>query len=333
MIHFPGTGRALRRRPFLLGLAGALTLSACGAHGEASRAAQPVAHPLALPSLPPGSPLQPLGGLVLDEKVIGFGGLSALHLSDDLQVTAVSDLARWMSARLVLQDGRPAGLAQLRTGRLRDGAGQPLPRGFAGDSESLARMPDGTWLVGFERWHRIRAYRTLDAPGTYVEAPPGLERAPGNGGLESLAVLRDGRWLAIAESLELPGQPDLRRAWIGSPGAWMALAYRPSHGFEPADAAPLPDGGALVLERSFSIFAGFGGRLVRLSAAQLRDAKPESVLEGEEILSLASPLPVDNYEGVSVARHEGRTLVALVSDDNQNMLQRSLLLLFALVDD
>lgn len=323
-----GAGGPLRRRSFLLGAA-ALAAGACSAHGEASRAARP----LALPALPPGSPLEPLGALVLDDDAIGFGGLSALHLSEDLEVTAVSDLARWMSARLVMRDGRPAGLAQLRTGRLRDGAGHPLPRGFAGDSESLARLPDGTWLVGFERWNRIRAYRDLDGPGAYVEAPPGLERAPGNGGLESLAVLRDGRCLAIAEELAPLGEPGLRRAWLGRPGAWTDLAYRPSDGFDPADAAPLPDGGALVLERSFSIFAGFGGRLVRLSAAQIRGAGPESVLEGEEILRIAPPLPVDNYEGVSVARHGGRTLVALVSDDNQNILQRTLLLLFALVDD
>lgn len=328
-----GAGSFLRRRSLLLGAAGALALGGCGAHGEVSDSARPAARPLDLPALPPGTPLQPLGGLVLDDDVIGLSGLSALHLSDDLRLTAVSDLARWMSAQLVLREGRPAGLAQIRTGRLRDGAGRPLPRGFAGDSESLARLPDGSWLVGFERWHRIRAYRTLDAPGTYVEAPPGLERAPGNGGLEALAVLHDGRWLAIAESLRLPGESGLRRAWLGGPGAWMSLAYRPSYSFEPCDAAPLPDGGALVLERSFSIFSGFRGRLVRLSAAQLRDAEPERVLEGEEILSLAPPLPTDNYEGVAVARHEGRTLVALVSDDNENMLQRSLLLLFALQDD
>jgi len=56
------------------------------------------------------------------------------------------------------------------------------------------------------------------------------------------------------------------------------------------------------------------------------------VLEGEEILRIAAPLPVDNFEGVSVLRYQGRLLVALVSDDNENRLQRSLLLLFELKD-
>jgi hypothetical protein len=288
---------------------------------------------LALDPMPTGSRLEALGGLVIDSASMGFGGLSGLHVGADLRLTAVSDLAHWVTARLVLRDGRLAGLEEVRTGPLRDGAGQPLARGYGGDAEALARLPDGTWLVGFERWHRIRAYRDINGPGRYVQAPPGLELAPRNGGLESLAVLADGRWLAITEQLRPPDDPLLRRGWLGGPDNWTPLAYRPEEGFEPADATPLPGGGALVLERRFTIFTGFSGRLVRLTARQLRGATTGSVLEGEEILRLDTPLPRDNYEGVSAFQFGGRTLVAVVSDDNENMLQRTLLLLFALADD
>ncbi|MDO9711932.1 esterase-like activity of phytase family protein [Paracraurococcus lichenis] len=320
-----------RRRSLLAAGLASLATSACVPRGPATAAA--LARPIDIAPLPEGSRLELLGGLVLDDEALGFGGLSALHLAEDLQVTAVSDLGHWMTARLDLRDGRPVGLSGLRTGPLGDGAGQPLRNGYSADSESLARMPDGTWLVGFERWHRIRAYRRLDGPGRYVEAPPGLEYAGGNAGLESLAVLADGRWLAIAEVLPVPGRPGLTRAWLGGPGRWVPLAYRPTEGFDPADATPLPDGGALVLERSFSLFGGFGGRLVRIPAEALRKAGPETVLEGEELLRLAAPLPTDNYEGVSAVRVGGRTLVALVSDDNQNLLQKTYLLLFVLADD
>jgi hypothetical protein len=41
-------------------------------------------------------------------------------------------------------------------------------------------------------------------------------------------------------------------------------------------------------------------------------------------------LPAENWEGVAVTRHEGRVVVALVSDDNESALQRSLMLLFEL---
>jgi hypothetical protein len=272
-----------------------------------------------------------LGGFEIDRAVLGFGGLSGLHLSPDLTLTAVSDLARFAEFTLTLDDGlRPRGLALRRAGHLGDGSGRPLPRGFAGDAEALARLPDGRWLVAFERWHRIRAYRDLSGPGTYVEAPPGLERTPINGGLESLTVLEDGRWLALAEDLAVPDLPGAVTGWIGGPGAWREIAYQPALGHVPVDAAALPDGGALVLERAFSLLGGFSARLCRLPAASLATPAAGVPLQPEELLRFASPLPVDNYEGVAAARLRGRTLVAMVSDDNENRLQRTLLLLFEL---
>lgn len=326
------------RRSLLAGSSGLLALVSCGAGGEPDRdggrdgprAWSVPARPVQVPASPPGHRLQLLGGLELDGGAIGFGGFSGLHLDDDLRLTAVSDLARWMTARLVLRDdGRPTGLADLRTGRLRDGSGKQLSRGYAGDAEGLARLPDGSWLVSFERWHRLRAFKGLNGPGTYVEAPPGLDRAPFNGGVEAVAVLAGGAWLLVTEAMPGGADPRLRRAWLGRPGDWKHVLYRAAEGFDPADAAALPDGGAVVLERRFSLFGGFGGRLVRLTAAQLGGSGPEAVLEGEEVLSLAPPLPTENYEAVAVARHRGRTLLAVLADDNENLLQRSLLLVFA----
>ncbi|MES2710931.1 MAG: esterase-like activity of phytase family protein [Pseudomonadota bacterium] len=267
--------------------------------------------------------------LELDRGVIGFGGISGLHLADDLTVTAVSDVGRWLTARLMLDGLVPRGLAGLRTGFLRDGAGVPLRRGREGDAECLARTRDGTWRGGFERWHRIRAYRSLDGPGVYVEAPPGLDSAPPNGGLESLTVLADGRWFAIAEDLAA-AQPGTVVAWMGGPGRWMQLAYRPAPDFSPTDACALPDGGALVLERSFSLFGWFGARLVHLPAAALAQARPGSVLEGREMLSTRDALPPENWEGVSVARLRGGLVAALCSDDNERSFQRGLVALFPL---
>lgn len=269
------------------------------------------------------------GGLELDRAVIGFGGLSGLHLAPDLRLTAVSDRGFWMSARLVLDGMRPTGLADLRRGPLRDGAGRPL-RGREGDAECLARLPDGTWLVGFERWHRIRAYRDIDGPGGYVQAPPGLEAAPDNRGLESLAVLTDGRWFAIAEDLPTAGRSGTTTAWLGRPGRWMTLAWRPAPDFVPVDATGLPDGGALVLERRFTFFGGFEARLIRVPAPALAAARPDSVLQGEVLVSTSDALPHENWEGVSAIRHNGALLVAMVTDDNERSFQRGLIAVFAL---
>jgi hypothetical protein len=277
-------------------------------------------------------PLRPLGWLEVDRARLGFGGLSGLHLAPDLTLTAVSDLARFAQFRLVLDAAlQPVGLELLRTGPLRDGSGRPLARGYTGDAEALVRLPDGSWLVAFERWHRIRRYRDLDGPGDFAPAPPGIERAPANAGLESLALLADGRWLAIAEDMAVPDLPGATAAWLRGPAGWMRLAWRPASGMNPVDAVGLPDGGALVLERGFSFLAGFSGRITRIPATALDAAAPGSVLQGEELLRFWPPLPVENFEGIAVTRHAGRLLVTVVSDDNQSRFQSTILALFELV--
>jgi len=308
-------------------LAGGLALGALGARAALRYIGEP-ATPLPPVPVPPGGPLEPRGGLLLNRHRIGFGGLSGLHVADDLTLTAISDLGRWLRARLVLDAaGRPLGLDGVETGRLRQDFPIPLPGSLGQDAESLARRADGTWLVGFERWHRICAYRTLESTCALVErAPPGLGGAPVNGGLESLTVLADGRWLAISEGLEAGPEP-LLRAWIGQPGHWVPLRYHPSPNFVPTDACPLPDGGALVVERRFSVWqGGFSGRLLRLSAAQLANPAPEAVLKPEILLD---ELPRENWEAVSCFRHGGQTLVAMLADDNELFFQQGMLLLFA----
>jgi hypothetical protein len=269
----------------------------------------------------------------IDRGALGFGGLSGLHIAPDLSLTLVSDLGRYAEMSLVLDaQSRPFRLALKRAGALQDGGGRPLARGRAGDAEALARLPDGSWLVAYERAHRIRRHARIDGPALHVEAPPGLEQAPANGGLESLAVLADGTWFAITEELAFPDTAGAVAGWLGGPRAWVPVGWRAAPGMAPVDAAPLPDGGALVLERGFSLFGGFTARLTRIGAAALARARPGSVLEGEELLRFVPPLPVENYEAVSVVRHQGRLLVGIVSDDNESWLQRTLLLLFELAE-
>ncbi|MBY0336566.1 MAG: esterase-like activity of phytase family protein [Acetobacteraceae bacterium] len=299
------------RRVFLAGLA---ALPGCAAASD--RLAEAVA--LHAPSRPF---LRPIGALEWNLAALDLGGVSGLHLAPDLTLTAITDQGRWIEARLTLD---PLGLRDLRHGRLRDGAGQPLPRGRNADAEALARLPDGSWLIAYERWHRIRRHPRLDGPGLGFDAPPGIEAAPSNGGLEALAALPDGRLLAIAEALpdEAPGTVS---AWLGAPRggriAWDRRAYRPAAGFSPTDATALGTG-ALVIERRFSWLGGFEGRLVLV-----RDlAAP--VLEGEAWLDLPPDGPAENWEAASVTRHAGRTLLLLATDDNRSSFQRSLLLLY-----
>ena len=58
---------------------------------------------------------------------------------------------------------------------------------------------------------------------------------------------------------------------------------------------------------------------------------PGALLEGTEIARISLPLTVDNFEGLGLRRdRDGRLLVYLISDDNFNPLQRTLLLMFRL---
>lgn len=319
----PGAPRTPRRAVLAAGLLASGCIRARPAPPARSAAA-------ALPPFAVPGPLRSLGGFDIHNGRLGAGGLSALHIDQDLVATLLDDRGGWAQARIVLRDGLAAALEPIAAGPLRDGAGAPLPRGHAADAEALARLPDGAWLIGFERWHRMRLHRDLAGPGAFVDPPDGLDGAPRNGGLEALALLADGRLLALTERLAPPGRPDLRRGWVGAPGAWAALAYRPAAGFLPVDAAGLPDGGALVLERRFRWHSGFAARLVRLPAGAIA---PGAVLEGAGILRMdGDPVPAENWEGVAALRHGGRTLVALVADDNHALTQRSLLLLFEFAD-
>ncbi len=81
-------------------------------------------------------------------------------------------------------------------------------------------------------------------------------------------------------------------------------------------------------ERSYNILDGVAIRLQRIAAADIR---PGATLRGETLAVLRVPLTLDNLEGVTARKGpSGETLITLISDDNFNSFQRTLLLVFAL---
>lgn len=266
----------------------------------------------------------------------GLGGLSGLWVSGDGgRFLAVSDDGRTLAGQLSYDaEGRLAGAGGFvaRDLPLDDRKGR---RGRWNDSEEVARLADGGWLVSFERNHRILRYRSgaerPDGEPERLPTPLGLEGAPSNGGVEAIAALADGRLFAIEEGDD-DGAVE-RRAWIGKAGLkargdWQALTYRVAPRFRPTGAAPLPDGGALVLERRVSLLGGWASRIVHVAADALR---PGAVIDGVELARLEPPLLVDNFEGIAVRPGPGGdTMVYIVSDDNRSALQRTYLMMFAL---
>jgi hypothetical protein len=274
------------------------------------------------------------GGFSLSLGHEGFGGLSALELSDDgSRILALSDSAWWVTADLGWSaDNRLERVADIRVFPLLDEAGRHW-RGRAADSEGLTRTEGTTYLVSFEREHRVLAYdlgpdwTALDtARPTPIDIPPGSERWGDNRGLESLARLNDGTLLA---GVEYPSGLSLNHAiWRRPPGGeWQAgrMSATPTFGLTGLAAH---DGWVYVVERFWARGQGNRIRIRRFPA----DADWSTPAQAETLGALDAPLITDNIEGIAVMERGGETLILLLSDDNFSRSQRTLLLAFAVTD-
>lgn len=276
-------------------------------------------------------------GLVLSSDAAAFGGLSGLTLSPDgNELTAVSDYGDFLRARLVLdRKGRLQGLANARIVRLRGVDGRKLSLRLGKrdeDAEAVERLPDGGFLVSFEVRHRILRYDELTQQPRLFAIPPGIEEAPSNGGLEAITPLPDGRILILSEQYRTDNKSGDYIGWLlDADGKSLGRVYWPGTGiYRPTDLAALPNGDVLLLQRRFTVIGGAGARLSRIPAARI---KAGGRLIDEELAQLLPPMTVDNFEGLAVHRDpEGGWWIYMLSDDNFNPLQRTLLLQFHLDD-
>jgi hypothetical protein len=210
--------------------------------------------------------------------------------------------------------------------------GRPLT-GAGADAEALAVLSDGSMLVAFERRHRILHYPEAEPPFSKppvpFPAPQGLEEAPSNGGLEALAHVGRGFLVAIAERMTAGG--GALAAWVGRGGVWEPFGYVRKPGFRVTGAGLLPGGDLAVLEHRYSAVSGSVVRIVRLPRNAIA---PRQRVEGKALAELEPPLTTENFEAIAIRRGEGReALIYVISDDNFNPLQRTLLMMFALKDE
>lgn len=271
------------------------------------------------------------GGLVLHSNDRRFGGFSGLNISEDgHRLTAVSDQGHWFLAKLEYNpQGALAGLRDGRLERIHDHKGRPLKRKGRADAEALARSKEGGLVVGFEQHHNILDYDAF--PGGYARAreriaiPDPFEPADLNSGIEALARLGDGRLLALVEQGR---KADLVPGYIWDGEAWTSFLLRTGDGFKTTGATRLPGGDILILERRFNLLLGPAMRLRRIPAQAIQAGVE---IEAPELVRLAPPLAIDNMEGISARRGtRGETLIYIISDNNFNLLQRNLLLVFEL---
>jgi hypothetical protein len=318
-------------RALFRGLGAAALMGAAACAAVATATPGPVASPdhairieaRAVPLGLGGATLAPgvryAGGLVL--RGPGLHGLSDLKIeatpSADPRAWVVSDFGDLIRFTVRLdRNGRLAGADSAISRPLTGPDGGVLTPKANADAEGLALLPDGRVLVSFERDHRIWSYGTGANARPVAVASPAVD-LPENEGLEGLAAALSAGWLALAEG----GGVWLCEATCVTLGL-STLVPADGYRFTGADRDPAGDGW-FVTERFYSPPLDMRVRVRRLSA---------NGIMSEPLIQLRPPASVDNFEGIAAVATPTGTRLYLLSDDNANPLQKTLLLAFDVTD-
>jgi hypothetical protein len=279
------------------------------------------------------------GGLNLFAKSIYFGGYSAIALDPSgTSLLAISDAGTWLKANLDFDGRQLKGLSDVVLGPVLGSDVKQLLKDEDRDSEGMTLVDgdtkQGTAYVSFERKHRIARYpftqESFGPPSGTIPLPPGAKAMSANRGIEAITIIRAGKLKGtlVAFPERLPDKAGNLTGWlIGGPTPGR-IALKPIGGLDITDAAALPDGGLVVLERRFRYSEGIQMRIRRVAASEL---KPDAVIQGEVLLEANDALNIDNMEAIAVHRRaSGETIITLMSDDNFSGLQRTLIMQFAL---
>ena len=283
--------------------------------------------------------LEFVGGLDLRSSSSEFGQLSALRfLTPGGDFLAVADHGYWLTGTIARNaEGAPLNVENVRMQPMAGADGKPLAEKEQKDAEGLD-VSDGVATVAFEREARVSEYR-LDPDGIgtplqdldfviprhelrYNQGIETVVRAHPNG-------IHEGARIVIGErSIDRNG--DIFAAIIEGPDKGV-FKVRRTDSFDITDAALLPNGDILLLERRVSKVLGVGMRLRRIYGETVRKG---ALADGPVLMEADLGYHIDNMEGVDVwQREDGATIVSLVSDDNQSFLQRTLYLEFRLVEE
>ncbi len=254
-----------------------------------------------------------------------FGGISALTALPDGRFVGVSDAGTLIGFGLTSDD---------RTDRPFIA---PLPESEGPDKSFRDRDSEGItydaasgqFWVSYEAKHAIRRFSRSFARSNGMVRSAEMQRWPKNSGAETIVRLSDGRFVVIAETME--GESHEALLFSGDPvepGTVISrFGYRPPTGYRVTDGAMLPDGRLLLLHREIGIPNGFAAKLAVVDPVNIvKGAR----LKGRIIATLTTPLLVDNMEGVAVTEDGKDTIIWLISDNNFNIIQRTLLMKFRL---
>ena len=207
-----------------------------------------------------------------------------------------------------------------------------------GDAEDVAIDPSDPARGVIVRERQANAMLTFELeggrPANFTPKRVGAEDRllRSNKGLESVAYAPAaspiaGEIVAIAEH----GPRRRRRIFPAGSPAWASSRIIRRDDFDVSSARFLPNGDLILLERRYTPGWGIAMRLRRIAGDAI---KVGARLDGEILLEAGMTSQIDNMEGLAVSQDAaGRTILTLVSDDNYSILQRTLILQFALSGD
>ena len=278
------------------------------------------------------------GGLALISSYEPFGGISALHVEPDgSHFLALTDNGSWLRGRMLYKDGRLSGIADAEMAPMLGPDGRPLAERGWYDAESLVD-DNGTLYVGIERVEKIvrfdYAHDGLAARGQPIKVPDDFKTFTYNKSLECLAMPPQGAPLAgtliVVTERSLNAVGNLRSYLLKGRDV-ARFSVKRTDSFDVSDCAILPPNDLLLLERRYSIARGVAMRIRRVPLASI---KPGALVDGETMIEADLAYQIDNMEGIAVNRNAaGETIITLVSDDNFSVLQRNLVLQFAIVGE
>jgi hypothetical protein len=250
----------------------------------------------------------------------------------------VSDHGQFVSGQLIYDEQhRPLSLVGVQIDPIQNSKGAALPRAYARDAEALAIiMRDGVAAgvrVGFENLTRVADFDLTNGvphgAAREVTIPKWLTETRTNQTLEAVCIAPAASPVAGSTLLLTEGVIDddgQHAAYLLGRNDKGQLSYQSGTGTDPTDCAFLPNGDLLVLERGIQLIS-FHMRLKRVPAAEV---KPGAHMVGETLLE-STGTDIDNMEGVAVhTGPDGTTRITIISDNNFNDWERSLLLEFSL---
>jgi hypothetical protein len=265
-------------------------------------------------------PLTELSGLAWDER------------SNILY--AVSDAGYLYHLKITLENGKLSQVTVLRAYHLRNKKGKIFSRAY-GDAEGLTlkRNQQGNvveLIISFERKIRIARFNVQGQQLGALKLPKILRQKKQyrskNKGLESVTLHPDFGVISAAE-LPLKNAPVNYQTLYSNQGKLWHFKQSAERNSAVTGLETMPDGNILVLERSYNGL--FSPIIIRLRKVNLSLCNQQQHCNVEDIAVFNSidGWRVDNFEGLT---HYKNNQYLMISDDNQNPLQNTVLVLLTI---